>query len=515
MEIIATRYACDSHHNTSSNLYCGTSSFGTSGKMSAEVINTNFLGACKSIVPHVTSFPKKIAEDIMIEILSRLPSKSLVQCKLVCKRWLFLIEKEYLIDLHCNHSKSRPYLLYIDPLQEKHLHRSEFDESKTLRQRIAWAEIVDQRNGGGKKKVEKIISKVRITDDKWFPYSEVLEPVNGLVCFVDRKTYGVRVFNASTREGTPWVKSTLLAEENDKRANIKSKMKITSNCDAVYQFGFDPEKKEHKVFCFWRLLARPKGYGYRSRVRPDYGCWEALTLGRDTKWRRINAAPNEHNQLKIEELLPPPESIRRQVYADGTIYWTNKDYYKNLCKDLYPDDPQVIVSRVIPIPNFILDEPREEDYKFPIDMVVLGGQVALLYRMEPHVIKLWMLDDTADKKLENCRGNQSNWSTETITVPFVCDNVVGGFGIAGSTDKIIFERRGCGRTNDMDFVCLHSYDRRKKTWKKIRMDGVSSFKLHSERSLVTTFTESLFPVQPLNKRKLRDVLFASPSLEVM
>ncbi|KAI3967330.1 hypothetical protein MKW92_042548, partial [Papaver armeniacum] len=166
-----------------------------------------------------------------------------------------------------------------------------------------------------------------------------------------------------------------------------------------------------------------------------------------------------------------------------------------------PDDPDVIVAfdvgsenyRVIPIPNFILDDPRDEKYRLPIDMLVLGRHVALLYRMEPNVVKLWMLDDGADKKLENCRGNKSNWSTETITLPFCCDKGVGGFGIAGSTDNILFECRG--RRNSVSFSCLYSYDRKKKTCKKIEMDGVSLFTRHSQRSLITTFTESLFPVQ--------------------
>ncbi|KAI3906229.1 hypothetical protein MKW98_021762 [Papaver atlanticum] len=499
-------------YDISPQLYYG----GTSRNTSTEVfINTNCLGVYNSLDIIETQF-SSLPNDILIDILSRLPVKPLMQFKSVCKRWFSLIKHDsHLIDLHFVRSKSRPILLYIDPLQEKGvLHTSliaSFERSKTLQQRISCAEIVEASNGE-EEEVEALVSKVRITNDQWFLYNRVLEPVNGLVCFVDRVTYAIRLYNASTREATPWIKSTLLAEENYKLEN-KSTMEIKTHCSPIYKFGFDPEKKEHKIFCFWRLVARQQRHRYNSAERPDYERWEALTVGRDTKWRRINAVPNEYNQVKIKDVLPPSYSNKRPVYADGTIYWSNKEYYSDRLGNTNPNDPDVIVAfdvasekyRVIPIPNFILDEPRDEDYRLPIGMLVLGGHLTLLYRMESHVVKLWMLDDTANKKLENCRGNKSNWSTETITLPFFCDNRVRGFGISGSTDKIVFE--SWGRRNSINFVSLYSYDRKEKTCKKIEIDGLPSFTHHSERSLVTTFTESLFPVQPFNKK--------TPSLDFM
>ncbi|KAI3933798.1 hypothetical protein MKW92_038040 [Papaver armeniacum] len=478
--------------------------YGTSRNRSTEVLinsNTNFHGVYNSIETQVSGLPN----EIVIDILSRLPAKALMQFKSVCKHWLFLIKQDpKLIDLHFILSKSRPNFLYIDPAPEKGvLHTSliaSFEQSKTLQQTISFAEIVEGSTGGEEELVESFVSKVRITEDKWFPYSEILEPVNGLVCFVDQKTHAIKVYNASTREATPWVISTLLAEENHKLMADKSTMKMKCHSTPIYRFGFDPEKKEHKVLCFWRLLARREQHRPNSLERSDYESWEALTVGRDTKWRRIYAVPNENNQVKIKEVLPPAYSNCRQVYVDGTIYWSNKEYYWDQWGTTNRDDPDVIVAfdvgtekyRLIPIPSFIIEEPRDEEYILPIDMLVLGGHVALLYRMEPYIVKLWMLDDGAGKKLENCRGNKSNWSTETIELPFYCDNRVGGFGIAGSTDKIIFECRGCN--NSVSFTCLYSYDRKKKTCKRIEMDGVSSFTRCSQRSLVTTFTESLFHV---------------------
>ncbi|KAI3850428.1 hypothetical protein MKW92_036690 [Papaver armeniacum] len=109
MEIL-TRYDVSSHFDS------GTSS----PKTSIEVINTSCLGVCNnSLGNSVGTFPC-IDDDVMVEILSRLPVKSLLRFKSVCKHWLYLIKQDkYLIDLHSNHSKSRPSLICINPLQEK------------------------------------------------------------------------------------------------------------------------------------------------------------------------------------------------------------------------------------------------------------------------------------------------------------------------------------------------------------------------------------------------------------
>ncbi|RZC68189.1 hypothetical protein C5167_031447 [Papaver somniferum] len=496
MEIL-TRY--DFHHVVSTHYYPGTSRPETA----IEVISTSCLGVSNnSFGIGVGTFPC-IGDDVMVEILSRLPVKSLMRFKSVCKHWLYLIKQDKgLIDLHFNHSKSRPRLLCINPLQEKGVLRTGYDEgfdvSRALRQSISFAEIVNR--SGGKDDVEAIISKIRITDDDWFLYDEVLGPVNGLLCFVDRKTFGVRVYNASTRELTPWVKSTLLAEEKDKLHNKDGTIKIKTHHRPIYHFGFDPEKKEYKVFCFWRLSVRTPGYRWHTFDRPDYARWEVLTLGRDTKWRKINMVPDKNNKTIINEVLSPYDVGEQALYADGTLYWRNKINFAGQW-----GDPDVIVAldvgsekfRVIPIPSFILDEPHQRFYRRPVDMLMLGGRVALLFRMEPQVYKLWMLDDGVDNKLKNCQGSESNWSGETIQLPFYTDARVRGFVVGGSTENIVLERHNLKRQEGIyaDFVSLYSYDRRKGSCKKIEIDGVSLFPLRSSsRSLITSFTESLYSV---------------------
>ncbi|KAI3840567.1 hypothetical protein MKX03_018101 [Papaver bracteatum] len=465
----------------------------------------------------VGSFPCFVDDGILIEILSRLPAKSLLQFKSVCKHWLSLItQDQHFIYLHSIRSKSRPNLLCIAPkLQE--------EETETLTQRILSANLSVKTIGGEAKVIFHNVKK--ITDDNWFNYEYLLEPVNGLVCFIHWTTAAARIYNVSTRKVTPWIKSTLLAEEKHKFESEDNPLKLVSNIHPIYQFGFDPEKKEHKLFCFWRLSARDDSPFTRffSNSDSSYASWEAFTVGRDTKWRRISVVPDENNLIKINEVLPPYCRGKKLVHANGTIYWRNKlmNFVEDLddpvpesgLRDYVPSDPDVIIGfdvgsekfRVIPIPSFILDDPREKMFNRPIAMLILGGRVTLIYALSCSILKLWMLDDGIEKKLENCQGKgSSNWSTETITLPYDFDTGCLGFhGVPTSTDKMLisilipaYGEIGGGIHDKLS--CLYSYDRKTKTLEEIEMDGIFSIPpLHNSRALFTTaYTESLFPVLP-------------------
>ncbi|KAI3834817.1 hypothetical protein MKW92_022865 [Papaver armeniacum] len=464
----------------------------------------------------VGSFPCFVDDGIVIEILSRLPAKSLLRFKSVCKHWLSLITRDQnFIHLHSIRSKSRPNLLCIAPKTQ--------EEGEGDTQHILTGNLSVKTTGGGPKVI--IHNFKQRTDDGWFKYDYLLEPVNGLVCYIHWETSSVRIYNVSTRETTPWIKSTLLDEEKEKLEREDSPLKIVDGFYPTYQMGYDTEKKEHKVFCFWRLSAEPESFtGFYGDSDSGYARWEALTVGRDTKWRRISVVPDENNLIKINEVLPLFCSGGNPVHANGTIYWRNKLMAcardldpGSVLEDLDPADPDVIIAfdvgnekfRVIPIPTFILDEPRETTFNRPFAMLILGGRVTLIYQMSSHIVKLWMLDDDGvDKRLENCQGKgSSNWSAETITLPFKFDFRLYGFhGVPTSADKILisFYRHYSGINNRMGG--LHSYDRKRKTLEKIEMDGIFSTlpALPRCRSLFTTsFTESLIPMQQPQQDKSR------------
>ncbi|MCL7049580.1 hypothetical protein MKW94_029404 [Papaver nudicaule] len=466
----------------------------------------------------VVSFPSFVDDGLVAEILTRLPVKSLYRFKSVCKRWRSLITHDpHFIHLHSTRSISRPKLLCMAPPDPR-----DEEKSKTLPQCILSANLSLKTTVSGEGEEPQVIihNIKKTTDDKWFHYDFVLGPVSGLVCFIHCGTAAARIYNVSTRQITPWIKSTLLAEEKDKFESEDNPIKIVSNLLPIYQMGFDPEKKEHKVFCFWRLSATDGTFREGNACdAPGYASWEALTVGRDTKWRRISVTPDENNVIKMNEVLPPHhrEINMIPVNANGTIYWRIKGmsseyelmYPKRVSDtEFSPSDPDVIIAfdvgsekfRVIPIPRFILDEPREKMFDRPIAMLVLGGRITLVYQMSDFVLKLWMLDDGVEKKLENCQGRgSSNWSAETITLPFEFDTRFCNFhGVPASADIILISMfKEIGDTISTPKVAyLFSYDRKTKASWDGEIDRAFSVPLHLSRSLFTTFTESLIPVQP-------------------
>lgn len=54
-----------------------------------------------------------LPDDLILEILSRLPAKSVVRFKCVCKGWLVMISSRRFADVHLEFSKSWPRMLIL------------------------------------------------------------------------------------------------------------------------------------------------------------------------------------------------------------------------------------------------------------------------------------------------------------------------------------------------------------------------------------------------------------------
>ncbi|KAI3975579.1 hypothetical protein MKX01_017194 [Papaver californicum] len=412
-------------------------------------------------------------EDIIVcEILSRLPVKSLMWFKSVCKHWCCLIKQDpHFIDLHFSRSKTRQCLFIVQLQQSIVAGGAGGDIVCRGRQAQFLAAQLSPGERGQGTVTSTILS---MSKTNLFSYSSIVGIVNGLICFADHNEHAVCVYNISTRDQiTPWIKSALLTEE---------KLIVEFGGSCVYKFGFDPVGKDYKVIGKWK-------------IGDDFEIWGVLTVGQDT-WRKIDEVP----PCYIGPSAP-------SVCVNGFIYWF---------PNRYTGDDGFIVAfeigcekfRTIRIPNFIL-RPRS-DYdgdEINVRLLQVNGSVAILRRMSDCDIKLWIygnIDKESSKAITIDTGDK-NWTENTITLPVVCwdRNRFLYFDTVSGTDQIIFEIHQKNSDALPDSLYFYSYELKSKNFKEIKISGIpSSVPVRDTKAkLCRSFSESLYSFSAAEKKQ--------------
>ncbi|KAI3931081.1 hypothetical protein MKW92_011417 [Papaver armeniacum] len=417
-------------------------------------------------------------DDIVYEILSRLPVKSLMRFKCVSKHWYSVIQKDrHLIDLHFHRSKVRTSLLLTVPKERNgYIESRSFDEDLyPFRYFLATADLLCE-NG----EVPSVVNtSTREMDMGSYSFSK---PINGLICLCDlEKNHGVRVCNLSTREIATWIKSTFLSnlDFKHKGAHYLS----SSRCN----LGFDPATKEHKVVCIWAIHGGP--------------VCEVLTLG-DRIWRIIDDVIPAYNYTYSY-------SYGDSIYVNGSIYYNPK----MKMFDDEDDDPIVIVAfdvgkekfRAIEIPHFILDQISYGNRLSSVQLLEIDDHPALSSGTNGDIFKIWLFDDEYNT---GCRTN--TWTAVTVELPI---NLVYPDGnkvesdrrsvrfhsVTGTDFIIIYLYRWNRIWLGFEFapqVATYSYNWRTKIFAEIKIKGLPSSGPHLKFvPCISTFAESLLPVQ--------------------
>ncbi|KAI3908794.1 hypothetical protein MKW98_029344 [Papaver atlanticum] len=410
-----------------------------------------------------------VGDILTCEILSRLPVKSLMRFKCVCKNWQFLIANDmYFINLHLTRSKTRPILFMSFPTSLENpteiIDGVIYDrvlERKT--EILLTADLLSQGRGNAVSAAK--FHTVREIDASFF--DTMLGPVNGLIGFYDsHTTCGVSVCDVSTREVTPWIKSTLLEDFEEEEGDKFNR--YMQSVDSM--LGFDPATKVHKVVSIWSIT-----HADYNRDR-DVVC-EVLTIG-DDKWTRTDEIP-PYNTISFRRAL---------VYVNGFVYYASRDFMTS-----EPDNDKIVAFdvgsekfTVIRVPKFIIDQPRETKRFFgsSITLLEVDCRLALLCKMSGYVVKLWLFDH-----------NHNDWSeVATIELPYLWDEgrKVHFLSVPGM-DQIILKSY-LWTNNLIHGLSFHSYNWRNKTFMEVQINGMSirdAYFLSSNR--VTTMVESLWP----------------------
>ncbi|XP_026384191.1 putative F-box protein At1g32420 [Papaver somniferum] len=398
-----------------------------------------------------------IGVDLVCDILSRLPVKTLLRFKCVSKQWLSLIQHDsYFIDLHHARSKSRPCFLFAMAVPQD-------------------SDIWNYYHTNETSVVPRIFNRTTVVGFDPSFFVRYLKPVNGLLCVIE--FIGIKIYNITTRKSTPLIVTTdhLLRRP-------------------VYQFGFDPATKEHKVICIWTSYGEQHKQGSAC-----LGC-QVLTVGENSTWRMIDEGVPDNYHIKEDA----------SVYANGSIYWITAEFMNSL-----NSEEKVIVAfhvghekfRKIIVPQFAT---LDYDLHNPaIKLLEVNDRLALLYRLHGgSTVKLWILDGTGDEGKKYIStgdiGSCIHSRTElTINLPFQwgITRCVEFLPIPGTEEILMesYERHGPGvRFKRNPFFSLHSYNWKSMTLKEESVERHTSIPVlrHEKRIkfVSSAYFESLFPV---------------------
>ncbi|XP_059650283.1 putative F-box protein At5g52610 [Cornus florida] len=272
-----------------------------------------------------------VPDELFLDILLRLPVKSLFRFRSVCKRWSTIIDSPSFVDLHLSQSQTRPcepqILVSFSLPDSKHYFYSSSLE-------------------GGQ--------AVRLM---WLPGNcrspcYVSESLNGLVCFYHDSL--VCVINPSTQ------KFRALPASNFKRFECE-----------FYYFGFDPSKNEYKVL-------------HIMCMRPLY-CLSLFDMQCEVFTIKVGSEePKEWSWRKIAHVPPYPYTFRGQgVCVNGAIHWICRKAPREV---LVVFDVASEKFRSLPLPGGVSPE---------YNLRQIGGRLALLNDSDcdGSDIEIWVLED--------------------------------------------------------------------------------------------------------------------------
>ncbi|KAL2482419.1 F-box protein CPR30 [Forsythia ovata] len=219
----------------------------------------------------------KIPEDVVIEILSRLPVKTLLRFKCACTTWFSIIGSHCFIQKHLNmaledSNKARLFIVHRSNKYEKFFTSFVNDDELTLQTNLSF----DTKRLG------------RI--------SCVMGPCHGLFCIYYERHNKLLLWNPATRETKDIPKSSIPLPSNENTAQYVG-------------FGFDSNTRDYKVV---KILIQ----FHRDRYS-DYHV-EVYTLSTNS-WRKIEATISNFDLCSY--MFP--------TYWNGTYYWwgqTEEDY---------------------------------------------------------------------------------------------------------------------------------------------------------------------------------------------
>ncbi|XP_054779388.1 F-box/kelch-repeat protein At3g23880-like isoform X1 [Prosopis cineraria] len=282
-----------------------------------------------------------LPEEIMIDILKRLPVKSLIRFQCVCQRWKNLFKTSSFIAEHLNHSSKNPSLLFQT--------YDRFDCLQMLNYEMQVLEVQFE--------ILPLIGSFR--------RAQIIGCSNGLFCV--KRDYTVLplpsllVWNPATRE-------------------VRQIPEPINHDGDFYEFGFgfSPIVNDYKIVIARETEIDLEGNGVSYRITGA----EVYSLS-EGSWKEIQVG-----DVGVLNLVGLPVTVNGAIFWNG--YKMDRDYLK-VCEE-------VIVSFDIAMEVFtFIPSPSEID---SCNLTVHENKLAILSRLmngygESSVIDLWVTEEVA------------------------------------------------------------------------------------------------------------------------
>ncbi|CAM8908646.1 unnamed protein product [Rhodiola kirilowii] len=359
-----------------------------------------------------------IPHDIMVDILSRLPAKSLLKFRCVCKSWNSMIRNQKFTEFHlkrtmANASQQR-VLLSVKPF---------------------WSIKYDDLDDFGKDGFDVIIKKDTPSSLGCLGSNNDFELVghcNGLICIVLRK--GRRshqdpiertfcLWNPSTNEcwqiSSDDVANDIVSSNSMFRGEYYNRFEI-------FGFGYDLTIDDYKIV---RLI---------SYDELDVVQVEIFTIGRRT-WRK------EEFHLDYVVNLLSYDRIHDCLFLNGALHWINTLYYVEQ-KEILSfnlEQEQLQVMRI--------DRHAIKSLFNRTNLRVISGKLVLV--TNPGDTEIWVMDEY---------GVETSWTKKATLRAIPCD---GMWGAHEKLSPLCFSKKGDILVRVRDFHYM-MYDLERKIYRK-------------------------------------------------
>ncbi|XP_074265219.1 F-box/kelch-repeat protein At3g06240-like [Silene latifolia] len=297
--------------------------------------------------------------EIWTQILAKLPAKSLLKFRCVCKSWCAIIDDPYFIHFviqlsqNPNFGNNNKSLLVLDCL--------------VYREYRGTGCLLIVRHAETFEETARIFKKADL-----YSYRRI-GSCNGL--FLVSRNDGYLLYHKELRLWNPSIRKSLVIPACPFPSSLLN--------DCVYVFGYAPVIKDYKVVA----IALEKNVGEKPRIM-----YVAVYTLRDQQWTVRNDGLNISFPNTID-MFQPFYSVSAAVFLNGMAYWLgniNKDRFQFTHLGSFDFDTEEIAFSELPS--------SWEEERGSCRLLFLFGESLAIFRISDVVSSIWVLEQDKKRK---------------------------------------------------------------------------------------------------------------------